>query len=104
MKDNATIPPPRRRRKDHEPQTEVVGTPATVPIATGEIPHPVESLTVTPTHDEIARRAYQLFEERGREHGRDLEDWLQAERDLRQHMVRDVVEWALATEGPHAAA
>jgi hypothetical protein len=104
MKDNATMPAPRRRRKDQEPQSEVVGTPATVPIATGEIPNPVESLAATPTHDEIARRAYQLFEEHGREHGRDLEDWLQAEHDLRQRMVRDVVEWAMATGGPHAAA
>jgi len=30
----------------------------------------------------IARRAHELFEARGREHGRDLEDWLQAESEL----------------------
>lgn len=35
------------------------------------------------THDEIAKRAYELFEARGREHGHDLDDWLQAERQLR---------------------
>jgi hypothetical protein len=35
-----------------------------------------------PTHDEIARRAYQLFEERGREPGREWEDWFRAEREL----------------------
>jgi Protein of unknown function (DUF2934) len=35
------------------------------------------------THDEIARRAYEIFEERGRLHGHDLDDWLQAERELR---------------------
>ena len=34
-----------------------------------------------PTHEEIQRRAYALFEERGREHGHDIEDWLQAERE-----------------------
>jgi hypothetical protein len=34
-------------------------------------------------HEEIASRAYELFERRGRIHGRDLDDWLQAERDLR---------------------
>ena len=33
--------------------------------------------------DDIARRAYELFCERGAEHGRDLDDWLQAERELR---------------------
>ena len=35
------------------------------------------------TDRDIARRAYELFEKRGREHGHDLDDWLQAERDLR---------------------
>ena len=32
---------------------------------------------------EIARRAYALFQARGGEHGHDIEDWLQAERELR---------------------
>ena len=31
---------------------------------------------------DIARRAYALFLERGGEHGRDLEDWLRAETEL----------------------
>ena len=31
---------------------------------------------------EIRRRAYELYLERGEEPGRDLEDWLQAEREL----------------------
>ena len=35
-----------------------------------------------PTHALIARRAYELFLQRGGEHGRDLEDWLTAEREL----------------------
>jgi hypothetical protein len=35
------------------------------------------------SHDDIARRAYELYEARGREHGHDLDDWLQAERDCR---------------------
>ena len=30
----------------------------------------------------IARRAFELFEERGREHGHDWEDWFQAESEL----------------------
>jgi DUF2934 family protein len=32
--------------------------------------------------EEIRRRAYQLYVERGREHGRDLDDWLQAKREF----------------------
>jgi hypothetical protein len=34
------------------------------------------------THDHIARRAYELYEQRGRQEGRALEDWLNAERQL----------------------
>ncbi|MCU1386195.1 MAG: hypothetical protein JWL71_4892 [Acidobacteria bacterium] len=33
-------------------------------------------------NDEVARRAYDLYEARGGEHGRDLDDWTQAEREL----------------------
>jgi hypothetical protein len=32
--------------------------------------------------EEIAKAAYRLFEQRGRTHGRDLDDWLEAERIL----------------------
>jgi hypothetical protein len=32
--------------------------------------------------DDVARRAYEMFCERGCEHGHDLDDWLQAEREL----------------------
>src|SRR6202163_494243 len=34
------------------------------------------------TDRDIARRAYERYEERGRERGHDIDDWLQAERDL----------------------
>jgi hypothetical protein len=30
----------------------------------------------------VARRAYRRYEERGHEHGRDLDDWLEAEREV----------------------
>lgn len=32
--------------------------------------------------DKIRRRAYEIYVERGGEPGRDIEDWLQAEREL----------------------
>ena len=35
------------------------------------------------TDRDIARRAYELYEQRGGEHGRDLDDWLLAENRLR---------------------
>ena len=37
-----------------------------------------------PADADIARRAFELYCERGCQHGRDLEDWLQAERELRE--------------------
>ena len=36
----------------------------------------------SPTSEEIARRAYELFEQRGAAHGQDWDDWLSAEREL----------------------
>ena len=33
-------------------------------------------------HDDIARRAYELYEACGRQDGHDYDDWLQAEREL----------------------
>lgn len=38
--------------------------------------------------DAIALRAYELFEERGREPGRDVDDWLRAERELKKTSQR----------------
>jgi hypothetical protein len=35
------------------------------------------------TDRDIARCAFQRYEERGKERGHDIDDWLQAERDLR---------------------
>lgn len=37
----------------------------------------------TPSHDEISRRAYEIHVERGGIPGHELEDWLQAESELR---------------------
>ena len=35
-----------------------------------------------PTKDEVAQRAYRLYEARGRVDGHDIEDWLLAEKEL----------------------
>ena len=34
--------------------------------------------------DEIRARAYELYEQRGREHGNDVEDWLRAEKEIKE--------------------
>jgi hypothetical protein len=35
-----------------------------------------------PSQDDVARLAYHLYETNGRQDGRDLDDWLSAEREL----------------------
>jgi hypothetical protein len=47
------------------------------------------SLEITREH--VARRAYDLYLARGREPGHELEDWLQAEQELRNKSQRNAV-------------
>jgi hypothetical protein len=71
---------PERRKS----MSQVAAAPANLPIAMDSTPNPVGELPGDSIRDdEIARRAYELFEQRGREPGREWEDWLQAERELR---------------------
>ena len=42
------------------------------------------AMSEEPEHERIARRAYERFISRGAEPGRELEDWLEAEREARQ--------------------
>jgi hypothetical protein len=42
-----------------------------------------------PTTEEIAIRAYELYQSRGGSDGTDLDDWLQAERELTGSHVGD---------------
>lgn len=45
----------------------------------------------TPTAEEVRRRAYELWEQRGREHGMAEDDWYRAENEVRgksAHQVR----------------
>jgi hypothetical protein len=37
----------------------------------------------------IARRAHEIYEARGGQHGRDMDDWLQAEREIDSEIGRD---------------
>jgi len=46
-------------------------------------------LSHTEFYARVARRAYDLFERRGREEGRDVEDWLEAERLVRDELLQN---------------
>ena len=57
---------------------------ADVPVTTAADRAPKSRVDATAiTEHDIARRAYDLYLARGREPGRQLDDWLQAERELR---------------------
>ena len=43
-------------------------------------------------HDEIASRAYEIFQSRGCQHGRDVEDWFQAESQLLHRLPHRVAQ------------
>lgn len=49
--------------------------------------HPGDGAQHTFGHEDIARRAYHLWEERGRADGSADEDWFQAVRELRQQAI-----------------
>jgi hypothetical protein len=42
----------------------------------------VVKVVEAPSYDEIAERAYFIYEARGGDHGLDIDDWLQAEAEL----------------------
>jgi hypothetical protein len=56
---------------------------------TSTMPTPLRATKQTSESDiepqeQIRRRAYELYEQRGREDGRDLDDWLQAQSEVTQ--------------------
>lgn len=66
---------PHRRRKDREASSHSPSGPDISALA---------MIARQPSHDEIARLAYDRYQERGGRDGQDWEDWFQAERELRQ--------------------
>jgi hypothetical protein len=61
-----------------------------VPMPPVESPIVREDQPDTVTESDIARRAFAIYCERGSQHGQDLDDWLQAERELRARVRRAV--------------
>ena len=50
-------------------------------------PDALITLSATMTNSDVARRAYELYLARGGNHGLDLDDWLHAERELRDALL-----------------
>lgn len=61
----------------------VKGRQASAPMLAKSQDVPAASISrARPTHEEIARRSYEIFLASGGVHGHDLEHWVQAEREL----------------------
>jgi hypothetical protein len=53
-------------------------------LQVGNLPEETPAqLAGRPTYEEICQRAYEIFLERGGQHGEDLGDWLRAEQELK---------------------
>lgn len=54
-------------------------------------PKPVIDTAINISQNDVAGRAYDLYLARGREPGHQLEDWLQAEQELRQRSLATIL-------------
>jgi hypothetical protein len=59
----------------------------TTPTPQKTISLPTESMS---GQEQIRRRAYELYEQRGREDGHELSDWVQAESEVTQQITKTV--------------
>jgi hypothetical protein len=76
--------------RTHEvPAMARVKTGATSAIAADRSSKSTRKRSADVRNHDIARRAYDLFVARGCKHGHDLEDWLQAERELQGALSSD---------------
>jgi hypothetical protein len=64
------------KRIDRRPE-EIEKKPSTL------APKSDEPTVLIPIEQQIQQRAYDLYEQRGRTDGHELDDWLQAEREIR---------------------
>jgi hypothetical protein len=58
------------------------GAGAPLGAAVSTAPKGPIAASTAPTYDDVARKAYEIYERDGRLPGRDLENWLQAEIEL----------------------
>jgi hypothetical protein len=65
-----------------------------------EKPDPKAKPAAAPSHEEIERRAYEIFSARGGELGDPAQDWLEAERQLREEARHGAGRRASRSRGP----
>ena len=75
----------RQVKTPRERQSKASSTSKSLKTANGSVGQGATTTIVAiPTIEEIRVRAYQLYLERGGTHGQDLDDWLVAERQLKE--------------------
>ena len=62
------------------------GTRKAASRKTGKSGNVQKALTSAPTAEEIRARAYEIYIEHGQRDGEDLENWLQAEKELTENI------------------
>lgn len=77
-------------RRKPEPEREPGPVVESLPSEPLQAEHkPVPQLQGPEFYARVARKAYDLFERRGREPGHDVEDWLEAERLVKEEMQHE---------------
>ncbi|MDQ6733800.1 MAG: DUF2934 domain-containing protein [Nitrospirota bacterium] len=85
----------RSSTEDKGKDTTGAGTKTTLANKSGEpqshavLREAAPSFSTVEFYARVARRAYDLFERRGREEGHDVEDWLEAERLVKDELLED---------------
>ena len=64
------------------PQTSTPAKPKTLTIPKQPFARVAPISDAAGLEDQIRERAHQLYEDRGREPGRDMQDWVQAEQEI----------------------
>ena len=80
------MPPLNRRRKDQQTvngEASMRVAPPDIASSSANDRRVAARDDQPPAADAVSQRAYERFQERGGEHGRDLDDWFAAERELR---------------------
>ena len=81
-KDTAKLPPAQTTKPAANPIVQAAKPVVQTATPAAQAAAPARSNTVL-THEQIARRAYEIFLARGGQHGSAEQDWQQAERELR---------------------
>ena len=63
-------------------------------------PEAATKAAAAPSHEEIERRAYEIFSARGGELADPAQDWLEAERQLREEARRGAARGASRSQSP----